>query len=143
MNDPTIPPRPNAFTPDTSFSGGPIASDLTPTQEVVAKKPKRIVTRVDSLSRVLTVKFLSPLDRMRLAKIIGGKDAQNEVYLGYAALAFAVQKIDDEEASTNTVREIEFLVDRLGDEGLACVADCYQQDFAGMLQTANIELAKN
>lgn len=139
MEDPNIPPRPTVFSPDASAA----SPALTPTQEVVAKKPKRIMTKADSLSRMITIKFLSPLDRMRLAKIVGGKDAQNEVYLGYAALAFAVQKIDDEEVSTNTVREIEFLVERLGDEGLACVADCYQQDFQSLLQMANVELAKN
>lgn len=144
----TVPPdRPTIFS--TADSGSPLQQPVavpgpTPTEQVVAKanaKPK-IVTKVDERGRRITVKFLSPLDRMRLAKLLG-KDAGNEVYMGYAALAFAVTHIDEDDTSIANIRELEFLVERLGDEGLQVVGDIYQTDFAGFIKAADLDTAKN
>lgn len=140
MND--IPARPRHV---GSQSSGHHAPD-TPTAEVVKRRPPKVVTVVDELDRRITVKFLSALDRMRLAKVLGSKEATNEVYMGYAALAFAVTKVDDEDVATNTIREIEFMVERLGDEGLAAVGQAYRDHFKDLMPKADadgVEEAKN
>lgn len=139
MNDhANVPPRPETY----SSGGSGVPSTETPTVEVVKAKPSKIATTTDERGRLLEVKFLSPLDRMRLAKILG-KDSTNEIYMGYAALAFSVTKIDGEDVSSNTVREIEFLVDRLSDEGLEAVGKVFSTHFKDFLKGPDIDAAKN
>lgn len=129
-----IPPRP------TMLAGAPLE---TPTGEAVKAKAKKTAVVVDDLNRTLAVKFLSPLDRMRLARVLGPDGAKNDVYMGYAALAYAVTKIDDEDVVSTTLREIEFLVERLGDEGLEAVGKCYNDNFIDLMKGADIDIAKN
>ena len=53
-------------------------------------------------------------------------------WMNYAAIAVSVTAIDgDKIAPAGTIREIEALVDMLGDEGLVAAADCYENNFAG------------
>lgn len=120
----------------------------TPTTAIVAGG-KRVVETIDGLGRRLKVKFITARDRMMLAKTIGAELAKNEVYLGYATLAWAVVELDN--GSGEDVRimpmvkasEVEFLVDRLGDEGLAAVGRVYQEQFADLLKGVDVDLAKN
>lgn len=105
--------------------GGAAAADAAPSVEVVT--PSEQITHAAAASvtvtseegRVITVAKVGPLKRMRLFEIIGPDAARNERYVGMAALAIAVTHIDGERVPPpNTKREVEALVDRLGDDGL-------------------------
>jgi hypothetical protein len=90
----------------TQFTLNSGDASATPTAVIVAKSNKS-ATVVDSLGRVITVKKLSALDRMRLFAIAGPELAQNESWIGMAALAFAVTGIgDDTNVRPNSMREL-------------------------------------
>jgi hypothetical protein len=154
----TAPPRPRQFkagsppqtpglpqaTMDPHTNGG----YETPTGAIVASG-KRVVETTDSLGRRLKVKFITARDRMMLAKVIGAELAKNEVYLGYATLAWAVVELDNADGEDTRIMpmvkpsEVEFLVDRLGDEGLTAVGNVYKNQFADLLKGPDIDTAKN
>lgn len=140
MND--IPARPKSVRAASKNLAEDTRADA-PSAQFVAQG-KRVVTKQDSQGRTLKIKFLSTLDRMRISKVVGGDLSKNDVYLGYATLAYCVTAIDEEPVPPPvTVLELEFLVERLGDAGLAVVAETYQVDFADLTKGINIELAKN
>src|SRR5712671_967618 len=102
QQDPGAPPRPQQFRAGPQTPGLPQATldphtnggyAETPTGAIVASG-KRVVETTDSLGRRLKVKFITARDRMMLAKVIGAELAKNEVYLGYATLAWAVVELD-------------------------------------------------
>jgi hypothetical protein len=120
----------------------------TPTGAIVASG-KRVVDVVDDLGRRIKVKFLSARDRMMLAKVLGGELAKNEAYQNYALTAWAVVELDNGSGEDPRimpmlkVSEIEFLVDRLGDEGLKAVGNAYRDHFADLAKGPDIDTAKN
>ena len=82
------------------------------------------VTVQDSQGRTLTLRRLAALDRLRLFKAAGPLLAQNHLWLGMATLACSVSAIDDIPIPSPTNEaQIEALVARLGDPGLAAVAE--------------------
>lgn len=95
--------------------------DAAPSAEVVRSANQDIeVTSKDG--RRLTVRSLTPRKRMNVFAAIGPELSANQSYWGVAMLAVAVISIDGESVTTpNTRREIEALVDRLGDDGLFAV----------------------
>lgn len=77
----------------------------------------------DGRERVLTLRRLTALDKLRLFKAAGPLLAQNQPWLGMAVLACSVAAIDDVPVPPAvTEGQIEALVVRLGDDGLAAVA---------------------
>src|SRR5260370_35116439 len=154
------PPRPQRFKaspqtpglpqatmdPHPGNNGGDYAEP--PTGAIVASG-KRIVETVDALGRRLKVKFIPARDRMMLAKAIGAELAKNEVYLGYATLAWAVVELDNGSGEDPRIMpmvkpsEVEFLVDRLGDEGLTAVGEVYKNQFADLPKGVDVDIAKN
>lgn len=78
----------------------------------------------DRQGRLLTLRRMGALDRLRLFKAIGPVLAQNPPYLGMAMLASSVTAIDDVPVpAPATEAQIEALISRLGDLGIAAVAD--------------------
>ena len=72
----------------------------------------------------LELRRIGALDKLRLFKAVGPSLAQNEPYLGMALLAFAVAAIDGVPVpSPVNEAQIESLVARLGDSGLAAIGD--------------------
>ncbi len=132
--------------PHPGNNGGDYAE--TPTGAIVASG-RRIVETVEGLGRRLKVKFITARDRMMLAKAIGAELAKNEVYLGYATLAWAVVELDNGSGEDPRIMpmvkpsEVEFLVDRLGDEGLTAVGEVYKNQFADLLKGVDVDIAKN
>ena len=52
--------------------------------------------------------------------------------------------IDDEDVSFSTVKELEFLVERLGDEGFECVGEIMTLDFKDKFaKVTDVTAAKN
>jgi hypothetical protein len=81
-------------------------------------------TTVDSLGRVLTIRKLTVLDRLRLFKAAGPALAENHPWFGMAILASCATAIDEIPVPKPTTEaQIEAIVARLGEEGLAAIAD--------------------
>ena len=77
----------------------------------------------DSLGRVLEVKKPSPIERMRLIRACGAA-ADIQVYLGNANVSFFVRSIDGVPMpSPKKVEDVDALFERVGDEGIAAVAE--------------------
>lgn len=77
----------------------------------------------DGMGRVLGLRRLTALDKLRLFKAAGPVLAQNQMWLGMAVLACSVSAIDGVPvpAPANEA-QIEALVARLGDAGIAAVS---------------------
>lgn len=83
----------------------------------------------DREGRLLTLRRMGALDRLRLFKAIGPVLAQNPPYLGMAMLASSVTAIDEVPVpAPATEAQIEALISRLGDSGIAAVADGLQPE---------------
>lgn len=102
------------------------------------------ITRVtDETGRTIGVKRLNALDKMRVFKAVGGENAKNEAYLGFAMLACSVVEIDGiPEGAPATIAQIEAMVARLDDAGIEAVAGAVA-DFVGMNAEQTIDSAKN
>jgi hypothetical protein len=95
---------------------------MTPSQVIVSESA-RAFTVVDTKGRRISLRRLTALDTLRLFKAAGPVLAQNEPWLSMAGLAFSVLEIDGVPVpAPATEAQIEGLIDRLGDEGLAAVA---------------------
>ena len=91
----------------------------------------------------LTIRRLGVLDKLRLFKVAGPLLAQNEPWLGLALLAYSVTSIDDVPVPTpNTEGQIEALVARLGESGIAAAAVALCDQAAPTTREA-IEIAGN
>lgn len=79
----------------------------------------------------LTLRRLNALDKLRLFKAAGSVLAQNEPWLGMALLASSVVTIDDVPVPVPTTEhQIEAMVARLGDAGIAAIAAALRPDAA-------------
>ncbi len=80
----------------------------------------------DATGRTLQFRRPGALDRLRLFKALGPVLSSNDRYVGYTMLAFCVVGIDDVPmpmpAPANEA-QVEALVARLGDVGLAAVGE--------------------
>ncbi|HME19850.1 MAG TPA: hypothetical protein VKI44_00535 [Acetobacteraceae bacterium] len=85
-------------------------------------------TVIDADGRRLAIRRLSALDRLRLFKAAGPLLSQNQPWLGMALIACSVAGIDDVPVPppSNEI-QIEAMVGRLGDAGIAAVAQSLQQ----------------
>ena len=94
-----------------------------PSARIVAQANAAIQVS-DREGRLLTLRRMGALDRLRLFKAIGPVLAQNPPYLGMAMLASSVTAIDDVPVpAPATEAQIEALISRVGDSGIAAVAD--------------------
>lgn len=101
---------------------------MTPSQTIV-RESARTLTTADTKGRRLLLRHLTALDTLRLFKVAGPVLAQNEPWLAIAGLAFSVLEIDGVPVPAPTTEaQIEGLVDRLGDDGLAAIANVIKDD---------------
>jgi hypothetical protein len=97
----------------------------SPTADLLADALATRAVR-DAEGRVLQVKRLTALDRLRLFKAVGPALAQNASYLGMAALAASVVDIDGVPVPAPVSEaQVEALVGRLGENGIAAAADAW------------------
>jgi hypothetical protein len=95
----------------------------TPSARVIATA-QAAPSVTDILGRRLQLRKLTALDKLRLFKAAGPGLAQNQPWLGMAVLAASVTAIDDVPVPTPaTEQQIEALVGRLGDAGIAAVGE--------------------
>ncbi|HQT79643.1 MAG TPA: hypothetical protein PLD10_21585 [Rhodopila sp.] len=94
---------------------------------------------VDATGRRLVLRHPTALDTLRLLKAAGPVLAQNEPWLGMAALAFCVVEIDGLPVpAPATEAQIEALVDRLGEHGLAAVSKALNSTEAESASEADV-----
>lgn len=85
-------------------------------------------TVADAQGRRLQLRRLTALDKLRLFKAAGPVLAQNQPWLGMAVLAASVVAIDDVPVpQPGNEQQIEALVARLGDAGVAAVAEALME----------------
>jgi hypothetical protein len=102
---------------------------MTPSQAILRECAQASAT-VDAKGRRLSLRRLTALDTLRLFKAAGPILAQNEPWLSMAGLAFSVLEIDGVPVPAPTTEaQIEGLIDRLGDEGLAAVASVIKDEY--------------
>lgn len=96
--------------------------------ELIAMAAAASETVIDDNGRRLSIRRLTALDRLRLFKAAGPLLSQNQPWLGMALIACSVAAIDDVPVPlpSNEV-QIEGMVGRLGDAGIAVVAQVLQQ----------------
>lgn len=99
-----------------------------PSAEIVAKA--LAVTEItDERGRVITLKKPGVLAQYRLIEILGDS-AKNEVYMGMVLPLIFVSAIDgDAVAMPTNKREVEALIQRLDEEGVAAVVNGVQEHF--------------
>jgi hypothetical protein len=101
----------------------------SPTEQVT-KAATALEYKTDARGRRIGVVKPSALARYRLLKMLGAENAGNQHVLGYAMLAACVRELDGQQVfAPNSEREIEALIDRLGDEGLAAIGECMAEKF--------------
>lgn len=100
---------------------------MTPTTAVV-EAATASQTTVDADGRRIELRQMTALDKLRLFKAAGASLSQNEMWLGMALLACSVTAIDGVPVPqpANEI-QIESLVARLGDVGLAAAGDALER----------------
>ncbi|MDA8256527.1 MAG: hypothetical protein M0Z99_12955 [Betaproteobacteria bacterium] len=102
--------------------------DATPSEELIAKAARE-ATVTDSAGRTITLKKPGVLAQYRLVEVLGDS-SKNEVYMGMTMPLIFVSAIDGEPVpQPSTKREVEALIQRLDDHGIAAVMDGVQQNF--------------
>jgi hypothetical protein len=108
----------------SNIHSGPAHS---PSQVAVAVEPVEVT---DARGRRIKIRKIGPLDRLRLFKAIGPVGSAIPQYVGYATLAASVISIDGSiETLPRSEAQIEAMVERLGDDGLASVATAHAEHF--------------
>ena len=101
---------------------------MSPSDRIV-QQALQPISLVDGNGRRLMIRRPTALDTLRLLKAAGPALAQNEPWLGMAGLVFCVMEINGVPVPTPTTeQQIEGLVERLGEEGLATIVRSLEQD---------------
>lgn len=99
---------------------------MTPSERIISDAVKPIFSE-DTRGRRLTLRPLTALDTLRLFKAAGPLLAQNEPWLSMASLTLSVTEIDGVPVPTPvTESQIENLIVRLGEDGLAAIAAAFE-----------------
>jgi hypothetical protein len=105
-----------------------VTINQTPSEEVIAKAVAE-TSVTDSLGRKITLKKPGVLAQYRLIEALGDT-AKNEVYMAMTLPLIFVTAIDgDTVLQPNTKREVEALIQRLGEEGVNAVVTAVQETF--------------
>jgi hypothetical protein len=103
-----------------------------PSEQLVAAA-KAYETVTDSTGRAISVRKLTPFDCMQMSKVVGGESATNQMYMVYAMVAYSVKEINGETVvPPRTERELETIVQRLGEEGFEAASEAVGGFYAKM-----------
>lgn len=120
-----------------------ITMNETPTDQVMAKASESEVIK-DSCGRSIKLKNPGVLAQYRLVKMIGAESAKNEVYVNMLVPLLWVSEIDGDSVGVPlSEREIEALIQRLGEEGISAIVG-HMQAVNDRIQGQNVaDLIKN
>lgn len=114
----------------------------TPSQELVAKA-KAEVTVKDARGRAITLKKPGVLAQYRLVEVLGDT-ASNDVYMNMVLPLMYVSAIDgDPVFAPNKKSEVEALIQRLDEEGIAAVMSGVGENFSRRDPEADKAALKN
>lgn len=86
------------------------------------------VTVTDARDRQIEVRKLKPIEQLWMLELIGGENANNGPYLGYATFAYSVSKIDGQDIPRiRSKMALEAMVQRLDEEGLKACGEAFKQ----------------
>ncbi|HXT78031.1 MAG TPA: hypothetical protein VN702_00585 [Acetobacteraceae bacterium] len=96
---------------------------MSPSEQIIAVASEaRTIT--DANGRSLSIRKLRALDTLRLFKAAGPVLAENEPWMSMASLAMSVTEIEGVPVpSPSSERQIEGIIERLGDAGVNAIAD--------------------
>ena len=101
---------------------------MTPSETVLHASINTQVT-TDKNGRKLVLRRPTALDTLRLFKAAGPVLSHNEPWLAMASLASSVQAVDGVPVPTPTTEmQIEGIIERLGEDGLAAIANALDGD---------------
>lgn len=96
---------------------------MEPSRRIIHDAHQVVCVR-DTQNRKIEFRRPNALDTLRLLKAAGPELSQNEAWLSMASLAFAVTSIDDVPTPQPANEgQIEGLIDKLGDAGVAAIAE--------------------
>jgi hypothetical protein len=101
--------------------------ELTPVEQLLSTA-KRTVEITDGLGRKIVLRRSGPLAQFKLVEALGDT-ASNGTYLSMCNPLLFISTIDGDAVSMRTKREIETLIDRLGDEGCEAVMNGVLENF--------------
>lgn len=105
-----------------------ITVNQTPSEQLVAAAVSEVVVK-DEAGRSIKLKKPGVLSQFRLVKILGDS-AKNEVYVRMVLpLTYVVEIDGDAIMQPNSEREIDALISRLDDAGVAAVMEGVQENF--------------
>jgi hypothetical protein len=108
---------------------------MTPSETIVASSVAAQVV-ADGQGRRIALRRMTVLDKLRLFKAAGPLLSQNGPWLGVALLACSVTAIDDVPVPMPAnEQQIEALVARLGDRGIAAAATALSAEPEPALET--------
>lgn len=116
----------------------------TASEEIIAEENKVVVVD-DAHKRKIGIRKVNMSMRRRLFKALSAENQAKPQYLGIAMLAICVTEIDGDPVSFPTTElQVDFLIDRLEDDGIAAVALGLQKHFGiGKPDEELAEEAKN
>ena len=116
----------------------------TPSEEIIAEENKVVVV-TDGRNRRIGFRKVNMSMRRRLFKALSAENQAKPQYLGIAMLAICVTEIDGDPVSfPATELQVDALIDRLEDDGVAAVALGLQAHFGiGKTDEELAEEAKN
>lgn len=101
----------------------------TPSEQLVKDALKEVVVP-DRRGRKIKLAKPSTLAQFRLVKVLGGEAAANQVYMGMILPLIFVTAIDDDPVYfPNNEREVDALIQRLDEDGIAAVAIGVQENW--------------
>lgn len=119
----------------------PMATDAPSVQ--IIKNANKTGTAKDARGRTFTFRRMTLLAKARLYAVAGPELSKNEQWIGLAAIAACVTQIDGDNMTSNSLREIEFLLEIMDDDGFEAVGNAYVKAFGVAVQEDAVANAKN
>jgi len=104
--------------------------------DIIKARASRVDYAEDMLGRKIGVKWLGPMGRVSLARIVGNADMGNEEVANHFTAAYAVCSIDNVVyAPPQNMAELEMMLQRLDDEGVICAMRLIMEQRVSMLNS--------
>jgi hypothetical protein len=117
--------------------------DESPSQQVIAAGNAEVVVQ-DSTGRSFTLKKPGVLAQFKMIEMLGGETSQNQVFVYMVFPLMYITAIDGDPVSRCTTRrELDALIQRLDESGVAAVTDGVQTHFGAATQADKDAAVKN
>jgi hypothetical protein len=120
------------------------AATLTPSQQMV-KDSLDPISVTDKQGRTLVLRNPSTLAKINFPLRLGAERAANQTYMATVMPLLWIESLDGKAVVMNTPREIDVLVERLGDDGIAALTEGMKHFFPDDQETPKdvVDTVKN